>query len=316
MKEELAGPFICLISFGVIALFILMIRGRKARVSRHPDKVIRRIKTITKPMKLRKEFRKWSNPEIRQAAANQLTESEAAKLLAMLRQEEQKEFLSYIKDIERLEAIRAAYSGADSSQISKRICDLYVEKISACTDPNRLARVIRENDSTYIRTEALNKLKDRKTVEETAVWAASVSDEKMLQLLLEKLDNPESGLSGSDGQAGGNTAARIAEDPTYEPAIRKAAVSHIWDVETLDRLKEDSALCAACVQQRYEAICHEEGHQWEVVPGTDDVWDAEPYRLKEVGRALYVIPDYRCRKCGLTRKGERNRGEWILKYSS
>ncbi len=53
MKEELAEPFICLISFGVIALFILLIRGRKARVSRHPDKVIRRIKPITNPMPLR-----------------------------------------------------------------------------------------------------------------------------------------------------------------------------------------------------------------------------------------------------------------------
>ena len=40
MDKELAGTIICLIVFVSGALFIRLIRGRKARVSRHPDKAM------------------------------------------------------------------------------------------------------------------------------------------------------------------------------------------------------------------------------------------------------------------------------------
>ena len=87
---------------------------------------------------------------------------------------------------------------------------------------------------------------------------------------------------------------------------------HVWELGTLERLQALSGLAAACHRQRFEAICREGGHEWELVE--DSVSERDSPRLRAEGRKLWIVPDYRCRKCGLMRMGERNKGEWILKY--
>ena len=308
MNAGVIAPIILILAVGLVFVSLLRpTKGEKTRECRDPDAEIRRIRTMTNPDQIRKVLRKWSNPEIRQAAARQLPVQETAKLLTMLTDREQRDLLSHIKDFESLETIRSYCSGSASSEVSSRIRSLYYEKIADAPDPDWLVSLIRGDLDKNIRAEAAEALEDRKSVVETALWAASVSDEKLLHLMLGKLEQPAAGNAGTDSHPDGSAvAAAIAENPAYPYKMRIAAVSHVWDLETLDRLSADRDLPYECARQRCEVICREEGHQWEMVP--EDILDMP---ARQVGRDIWRVPDYRCRKCGLRRQGERSKGEWI-----
>ena len=308
MKSSELAFVLCVIPIVLLLLFFRRLSRSGGGKSRDSTAEIRRIQTIRQPLRLMKEFRKWSDPEIRRAVVEQLPDPEIAKWLQIAEEKRQREIVSYIDDMERLKSIRSNCTGTAGSSVSGRIDDLVLERITGDPDPAWLASIVREYGSDYVRTKAARALADRKLLGETALWAASASDEKMVRTLLESLDELESAPSGPEAE---DVAAAIAGNPAFPAQIRTAAVSHVWDTDTLDRLKEIPGLAAACHAQRCEAICRGEGHQWEMVP--ESVWEAPSYRLRAEGRRLWFVPEYRCRKCGLTRPGEKSKGEWILK---
>ncbi len=108
---------------------------KKPKSSRNPEKEIRRIGKITKSAKLRNEFRKWTNPEIRQAIAGQLSPSAMAELLPLLTDKEKEEILSYKTDLEEMKTIRSYCTGKPKEFAEDRVTSLYFQTISECTDP-------------------------------------------------------------------------------------------------------------------------------------------------------------------------------------
>ena len=178
-----------------LLILFLVQTADKPRESKNPEKEIRRIVKITKPASLRKEFRKWTNPEIRQAIADQLSAPAMAELLAMLLDEEKKEILSYITDLEKMKAIRSYCTGRSKEFAEDRITSLYYQTISECKDPEWLVTVIKGNEEPNIRSFAAQSLEDQKLLGKTALWAIMRSDDTVLTSLMDNLEDPLSLLS-------------------------------------------------------------------------------------------------------------------------
>ena len=189
-----------LVIFLPLLLLWLTALSRKPRESRNPEKEIKRIGKITKPSKLRNEFRKWTNPEIRKAIADQLSASDMAELLTMLESDEKKKILSYVTDLEKMKSIRSTCTGRTKEFAEDRVTDLYCQTISECTDPEWLVSVIKGDEKPYVRSSAAQKLEDQDLLKKTALWALMRSDETVLPPLMDNLVDPLCLLSLPDAE--------------------------------------------------------------------------------------------------------------------
>ena len=129
-----------------------------SKTSRNPERIIAKIQKTQKPVRMRGIFRKWNNPEIRQAAARQLQPVDTAEMLNIMYKAEREEVLSFYTDISELKELSRFCRGEVKSSVDWRIRELYRELLSESPEQEWLNKVICNESDMTIRKEAAEKL--------------------------------------------------------------------------------------------------------------------------------------------------------------